>query len=117
VQVSGTTNLIPTDKINLDTNQINVGGGEDLSYETVGDQLSLAPAGSAIVGAYGPSTPTIDDCQGAAMGASPLPLDSLYQGVYLCYRTDQGLFGWARLLNLELSTNTLTIQILTWAVQ
>lgn len=117
VQVSGTTNLIPTDKINLDTNQINPGGGADLSYGVVDDQLSLAPAGSAIVGVYGSSTPTIDDCQGAAKGASPLPLESLYQGVYLCYRTDQGLFGWARLLNLELSTNTLTIQILTWAVQ
>ena len=117
VQVSGTTNLLPSDRINLDTNQINVGSGEDLEYMLIDQDLLLAPLGGVLIGVYGQSTPTLNDCQSFAMDASPLSLDDLYQGVYLCYRTDQGLHGWSRLLNLNSNNATLTMQILTWSQQ
>jgi hypothetical protein len=39
----------------------------------------------------------------------------MYQGAYLCYRTDQGLYGWVRLLNLDMDNATLTVEILTWS--
>jgi hypothetical protein len=115
--VSGTTSLIPTDKINLDTGQINVGGGEDISYETVRvDVLALKTLGNARLGVFGQSTPSLTDCQNAGLTQASLPLEQLNQGLYLCYRTDQGLFGWMRLLALNNTNYTLTIQINTWAL-
>ena len=117
VQVSGTTSLIPNDKINLDTGQINVGGGEDMAYDiSGGDILALAPLGSSRLGVFGQSTPSMADCQNANLAQAPLPLETLNQGLYLCYRTDQGLFGWMRLLALNNTNFTLTIQINTWAL-
>jgi hypothetical protein len=68
------------------------------------------------MGVFGQSTPSLADCQNANLGQTPLPLEQLNQGLYLCYRTDQGLFGWMRLLALNNSNFTLTIQINTWAL-
>jgi hypothetical protein len=116
VQVSGNTRLLPNETINLDTNQLNPGGGEDLAYNLDSEgKAILAPIGNALLGLYGPNQPTIDDCQGALLSSSPLPFDSFYQGVFLCYRTDQGLYGWSQLTGLNASSGGLRMTILTWA--
>jgi hypothetical protein len=115
-QASGNARLLPNDTLNLDTNQLNPGGGADLSYNLDNEgKAFLAPIGNALLGPYGPNRPTIDDCQGALLSSSPLMFDSLYQGVFLCYRTDQGLYGWSQLTGLNPNTGALTMQILTWA--
>jgi hypothetical protein len=116
VQVSGTTALVPGDKINLDTNQINLGSGEDLSYETnANNKLYLVPLGDARIALVGKSTPSYAECQAASLSNSALALKNLGQGQFICYRTDQGLYGWVRLLSLNDVDNTLGIQLLTWS--
>lgn len=118
VLVTGTTPLIPTDRLNLDSNQVNAGGGEDLSYETNQDgQPLITPIGGALIGVFGQGTPTLANCQSTPLGALPLLLENLPQGLYVCYRTDQGNPGWARLLNFNQNNLTLTLQILTWTNQ
>ncbi|MBN1145772.1 MAG: hypothetical protein JXA78_00845 [Anaerolineales bacterium] len=115
VLVSVATNLIPTDKINLDTGQLNAGGA-DLSYEFISDEgLFLVPTGVSLIASFGSATPSRNDCQSADLSAGAVPLENLFQGAYLCYRTDQGLYGWARLLSLDTNNATLTIQITTWS--
>jgi len=116
VQASGNTRLLPNDSINLDSNQLNPGGGADLTYnyDSEGKAL-LSPIGNALISLYGPNKPTIDDCQGALLSSSPLPFDNLYQGAFLCYRTDQGLYGWSQLTGLNANTGGLRMTILTWA--
>jgi hypothetical protein len=42
-------------------------------------------------------------------------MKNLGQGQYICYRTDQGLYGWVRLLSHNDIDNTLVIQLLTWS--
>jgi hypothetical protein len=116
VQVSGNARLKPSDTLNLDSNQLNPGGGADLAYGLNSEgKAFLEPIGNALLGPFGPNQPTIDDCQGAILSSSQLAFDSLYQGVFLCYRTDQGLYGWAQLTGLNPNTAALTMQILTWA--
>jgi len=116
IQISGNNALIPADKINLDTNQINVGAGEDLRYRKNSEGLLfLTPIGNAHFNVHGQSTPKYDDCKSAPLSNAQLALDALNAGLYICYRTDQGLYGWLRLLNLEPQNLTLSIQILTWS--
>jgi hypothetical protein len=115
IQVTGNNALVPMDKLDLDTNQVN-SGGEDLSYEE-GQQgkLYIAPINSALIGVFGSSEPSVNQCLFSQMGASPIALTNLSQGQYLCYRTNQGLPGRIRLLTFSPSTLNLTLQILTWS--
>ena len=114
VLVSGSTSLIPTDRINLDTSQINPGAGEDLAYQIDDDRPLLAPMGNALVAVYGSSTPSFETCQGSAFVTSAIRLLQQNPGTYVCYRTDQGLYGWVRLIALDPGSAALSIQFLTW---
>jgi hypothetical protein len=116
VQVSGNNNLVPNDRINLDTNQIN-GGGEDLSYQSnAKGKLVLAPIGNVGIAGYGGSTPSYSDCKSKPLGGAAANVANLGQGVYICYRTDQGLYGWLRFLGYNSDTGMLSLQINTWAL-
>lgn len=116
-QASGSLTLLPGDLVNLDTNQINTGAGEDLAYRRKDNgKLELAPANIALIAVFGRGTPTIDDCASAALSSAALKLQDLGAGLYLCYRTDQGLYGWLRLLSLDESNGALGIQFLTWSL-
>lgn len=114
VLVSGSTALIPSDRINLDTSQINPGAGEDLAYQIDNDRPILAPLGNALIAIYGSGTPTFQACQGSAFVTSAIRLLQQSPGTYVCYRTDQGLYGWVRLMALDPNSDALSIQFLTW---
>jgi len=72
-QVSGSNSLATAARINLDTNQVNPGGGATT-------------------------------------------IANLVDGLYICYRTDQGLYGWLRIQNFNANNGTLAVQINTWAL-
>ena len=115
VLVSGSTSMLLLDRINFDTGLINTGAGEDLGYVVDGERLLLAPLGSALVAVHGSGTPSFSACQGSAFVNTPIRLRQQDPGTYLCYRTDQGLFGWVRLISLDADTGALSIEYLTWA--
>jgi len=107
--------LIPNDKINLDNLQLNPGTGEDIGYlPNANGKLSLAPLGSSLISVYGVNTPTLANCQSAPLGNSPLLVKDMSGGLYLCYRTDQGFYGWIRLLSQDPVGHTLILQAQTW---
>ena len=62
------------------------------------------------------TAPKIGDCQAAGLGAGPVLLDGVQPGTYFCYRTNQGLPGWLRLVFLNPQDGVLSIEILTWSV-
>jgi hypothetical protein len=119
VQVSGSVTLTPADALDLDNNQIN-SGGEDLIYEGVGSedepQHQLAPQGRSLLGVFGEAQPTLAQCQEATLTGSPLVVEDLSLGSYLCYRTNLGLPGWAYLNDFNSEDATLTLEILTWSL-
>lgn len=113
--VSGANSMVPDDVINLDNNQVNAGGA-DLLFEERNGRLVLSPQGSALFSVHGNSAPGYNDCASAGLTSGRLRLDDLYAGLYVCYRTDQGLFGYLRLLSYDEQNNdTLGFQILTWS--
>jgi hypothetical protein len=117
VQVSGSNSLVPNDRINLDTNQINVGGGEDLSYQpNAKGKLVLSPIGNVGIAGFGGKTPSYSECKSIPLGGASPAVANLGQGFYICYRTDQGLYGWLRILGYNNDTGMLSVQINTWAL-
>jgi hypothetical protein len=115
VLVSGSTAMLPDDRINLDTSQINTGAGEDLEYRIDNqDRPVLSPLGNALVSVFGSGTPSFQACQGSAFVTNAIRLLQQSPGTYVCYRTDQGLYGWVRLMALDGNSGTLSLQYQTW---
>jgi len=111
----GAIAMVPNDVIDLDTLLLNPGAGGDLTYQpNTAKKLVLAPSGSAGFSIFGSSTPTLKDCQAAPLDETSLVVKELSAGLFLCYRTDQGLFGWLRLLNWDPKGHTLIVQASTW---
>lgn len=117
VQVSGSASLVAGDQLDLDTNQINPGSGEDLSFETSDENLALVPLGSTAIAVSGSAQPTLNDCQTATLSGDPLPAEgNLSAGTYLCYRTNMALPGWALVTGFDPDGATLSLDIFTWAI-
>ncbi len=113
-QARGTLRLFPADNIDLDTAIVNPLGGTDLEYQK-GDFDWLVPQNEAAIGVYARVQPSREACQSASMSAAPVAVESLPQGIYLCYRTNQGLPGWMRLVEFNPTTFSLTLEVFTWA--
>jgi hypothetical protein len=114
--VSGNNNLVPNDRLNLDTNQINR-GGEDLSYQpNTKGKLMLSPIGNVGIAGFGNKTPSYSECLSTPLGGGSATVANLGQGFYICYRTDQGLYGWLRVLGYNTANGMLSLQINTWAL-
>ncbi len=116
VQASGSVDLLPNDGIDLDSGQVSTGGESDLAYTMNTKQaLFISHANGSSLGVYGDGKPSLSDCENASLGGGQINLNNLHQNQYLCYQTNQGLYGWIRLLGLNSKTYKLTIQFLTWA--
>jgi hypothetical protein len=112
--VVGTANLNVNATLDLDSDQINASGA-DLAYVEVGNgKHQLATQGGALLGFYGGGQPGQTNCQAGALGSTPIIVEDTPMGSYLCYRTDQGRYGRARLSNLDMENFTVTLEILTW---
>lgn len=116
VVASGSVRLVPGSRIDLDTLAVNSGEKEDLSYETdpEGKHL-LMPLESAQIVVFGSNQPNISNCQQAALSSTPVGVDDFPAGTYLCYRTGQGLPGWARITSLNIDNYELELSLLTWS--
>lgn len=117
VKDDGGAVMTPGDKLDLGTHQVNRGSGEDLSYEVnaAGEHL-LIPQSTMVMSLFGEQEPRFDKCQTASMSAAPLIVESLPQGVYLCYRTVEGLPGRAHVENFNQSNGLLTLETVTWSL-
>jgi len=113
-QAVGSATLGVNHTLDLDTNQVNVSGA-DVSYQTNAEgQHLLIPQSSALLGIYGINQPSLTHCQAAALGTTPLIIETTPVGTYFCYRTDQGRYGRARLSSFNVDTYNITLEILTW---
>jgi hypothetical protein len=115
VQVSGSTSMLVLDRINFDNGKINPSTGDDLGYVVTGDRPLLTPLNGALIAPHGNGTPSYEDCVGSAFVNSPIRLRQQNPGTYICYRTDQGLYGWVRLISLNEDSGELAIQYQTWS--
>ncbi len=117
VEVNQALALALDDLVDLDTAQVNADSDNDLVYQAdESDFHWLVPQAGATLGVYGGQQPGIEICQNASMSTAPIPVESLSQGTYLCYLTNQGRLGWALLTGFDEADYTLDLEILTWAL-
>ncbi len=116
VKASAAVTLSPDDRIDLDELQVDPDDDEDMLYHTneSGNHL-LAPLGGATLGVFGGSQPSLGACQTTNLSTASLPVESIPLQTYLCYKTNQGLYGRIRLAAFSLTDLTLSLELLTWS--
>jgi hypothetical protein len=116
VKVRQTVTLVPDDQLDLSNAVVN-STISDLAYIKDSSNFhQLVPQSPAIMGIYDSSEPVLAACKTTNMSAAPIALESLSSGVYLCYQTQQGLSGWLRFVQFDESAESVTLDLLTWAV-
>ncbi len=114
IQVSGSVTLQFGDLYDLDHNEVNI-GGEDLSYEELGQNHNLVPIDKTEISVFGPNQPNLNNCQNMTLSADPIAVDNL-AGNYICYRTNMALPGWMLINSLDPETRNLNVEIFTWLI-
>lgn len=113
---AGSVTLQNGQTIDLDTGSLDSGEADDVSYQLNVDGFHmLIPQADTEIGVFGLLEPALEACQTAGMSAASLALDSLTPGTYLCYQTDQGLFGWLHYISLDLVRQSVSLDFRTWA--
>ena len=116
IEATGTFEMLPNEMLDLDNAELNPGYGEDMVYQIGESDLHwLLLKNNAQLGIYGSVEPGLLECQAANMSSAPLAVESLPAGIYLCYQTGSGRFGRAQFIQMDETTFTLTISVLTWA--
>ena len=115
--VSGSNTMVNNDRLNLDSNTLNSGGGDDMSLQpNAQDRLIITTIGNAGMAGFGTGVPSFSQCQAVGVGPASVTARNIPQGFYICYRTDQGLYGWLRVMSLNEESGTLNLQLNTWTL-
>ena len=117
VYLIGEAKLVDADQMDLDSASINP---EDVTDSDFVYRSGESPAhilltmnGTEWV-LYGEEEPSYGDCQGADLSGTAISFDEDPAGVYLCYRTSNGLPG--RLFVEGIEDEKFSISFLTWSV-
>ncbi|NPV84711.1 MAG: hypothetical protein HPY45_01705 [Anaerolineae bacterium] len=110
----------PTLSVNdfVDLDGIGQGGFKeaDLSLRLSGEgSPQLVPENGARLIVVGNSLPEERTCRGLPLYNQPVDLREVESGVFLCYRTQVGLPGYARITYINLTEPMVTVEYLTWA--
>ncbi len=111
----GPTRLLPSDRIDLDKNILNPTFGEDLAMNK-SEPYYLVPFESAFFSVYGKTQPTESQCLSTEPSKTPIQVETLEPGTYLCYLTDEGRTGWMRIQNFWKFQERalLNLEVYTW---
>jgi hypothetical protein len=118
VFTTGSVILVSGDTLDIDQVKVNPQEGADLLYRP--DEFSnfwLVPQSGVLLGVYGMHEPGINVCLTASMSMSPVPVNSISPGAYLCFITGQGRPGWLRLNQVDPAVFDIDIDLVIWAIQ
>lgn len=115
VQVTGSISLALDDNLDLDTLLVN-SENADIRYRKtlIDSRYQLIPSLGVMMSLFGEVQPTFSDCQAANLSNTPVFINDLPVGTFICYRTNLGLPGWARYDGIATDTEILTLAVLTW---
>ncbi len=111
---SGSVTLDTGEMIDLDNGGVGTSGGDLLYKLNQQGNLNLSPQSSAkfAVGEF--AAPTQEDCQAADLKGSSMPTKELSPGQYICYKTDQGYYGYIKIVNMDVTNKQLVLKYYTW---
>jgi hypothetical protein len=80
-----------------------------------GNKLQLEPKNGTRITLFGMKLPTENDCHFATLSMEPYVLDGESEDMYLCYRSQIGLTGYARIVKIDPGELSINLEYLTWA--
>ena len=114
---SGIIKLTPGYSLDLDSGGKNRGLKDDLSLlSPAGKGLQLMPINGASMAVFGGEQPSETDCQSLTLSTDSLALEGFDPGIYLCYRSNEGLPGYIHLTDINLASKIITLDFDTWAI-
>jgi len=117
VLADGKASLLASQAFDLDTGQNAADNQLDIRLEeTDPGILQWVPLNNARFAVFGLTTPGELECQYATMTDQPLAVSSFEVGIYLCYRTSQGLPGRLQIESLPVGGSPLNLNFTTWVV-
>lgn len=115
VLVSGLVSMLPGEGVDLDTNRLSAPDSSDLIYQKeVPGKYLISVAPGVKVSELRTSQPGFTDCSPADLTGAAITVDTSSLGGFFCFRTSLGLPGWGRLVLLDDTTGSLTLETLTW---
>ena len=117
VLVEGSGSLLAGQAFDLDSGQTTADNQVDIRLEeTNADILQWTPLNNARFAVFGLNMPGELECQYATMTDQSLAVSDFETGIYLCYRTSEGLPGRLQIASLPVDGSPLTLNFTTWAV-
>jgi len=117
IKIKGQNSLTLNDTLDLDTNHKNSESDDITITANAQGKLLLKTGPSTLMAGFGGNPPSFAQCQNAALGPVSTAIKNLPPGLYICYHTDLGLYGWMRIISFDETAGLLNIQINTWIVQ
>ena len=116
VLVSGLVGMQLDQQVDLDSGLLNQGAADDFVFtqnaEGVVDLKALGNAGLVVM--IKPA-PMLEDCQTVLPDQEKLLLTAQTEGVFLCYRTNEGRLGTAHIVLFNPAQSALNLRFITWA--
>lgn len=117
VYVNGIVSLQADDGLDLDSGDLNLEPEVDVRHvKTAAGNPVIQPENGATIGMFGNREPLEQDCERAALGAQPLSMLNAETGIYLCYRTSEGLPGYAHVIRTSEEDDRVALDFITWTV-
>jgi hypothetical protein len=114
---SGLLDLEVDTGLDLDSGEINQVVKDDVRFQmTEQGQAQLLPENGARLAAYGRDMPEFLDCASLPLDPTPVVLEEIEPGAYLCFRTTEGLPGWVVLSQFDVERQLISLEFVTWAV-
>ncbi len=114
--IAGIVTLNNSDGVDLDSNLVNQGGKDDLKFVHQDEGDTLVPSNGASFATAGNIQPQLEQCQKISLTTTPINLKDMPGGNYWCFRTNQGLPGWARVSTLDSTADIINLEIYTWMI-
>lgn len=118
VVTTGSAKLSIGQSIDLDSGAIDQIEQADARVEQIeAEQIQWSPMNEGRFAVYGLTEPREDDCTHITLSEQPIVVNRLEPGIFLCYRTGDGLPGMMQFEFLLVEEARLKINFTTWAVQ
>ncbi len=115
--VQGGGGLLVGQGFDLDSGALTVEELADVQFWVGADGMwAWQPVNGASFGVYGGGAPSLPACREAALSADLLPLDTLSDGAYICFRSNMGLPGYLRLVGRSEAEGQVSFEFLTWLI-